>query len=131
MIGALGDVVFIATASTLRTFQEFARKTAARWAKHDRIGLKPVSQFIGPDLDTITFTMRFDVRFGIDPRKELEALLDLSRTGKALDLTIGGKSLGEGLWVITSVEQSWDAVDNRGNVLVGSASVSLEEYIEG
>jgi len=130
MIGALGEVVFVVTAETMRTFQDFVRTSSARWAKHDRIGLKPKSQFLGPDLDGISFTMRFDANYGMNPKEEMDRLLIMNREGEAVDLTIGGKSLGMGLWTITALEQNWDVVDNRGNVLVGTAKITLEEYIE-
>ena len=129
MIGALGNVVFVASADTIRTFDNFSRSTASRWAKHERIGQKPKTEFIGPDLDTINFAMRFDVAYGINPRKEMEDLLDIARSGQAVPLVIGGKGLGVNLWIIKSVKQNWTRVDNRGNVLVGTAEVELEEYV--
>ncbi|MFH5187102.1 phage tail protein [Paenibacillus sp. TAB 01] len=131
MIGAFGDVVFIATAETLRTFEDFSRKSSARWAKHEILLRKPKSQFLGPDLDTISFKMRFDVSYGVKPRDEMEKLLVMNRNGEVADLTIGGKSLGEGLWAITSLEQSWDHIDTNGNVLIATASIELEEYMIG
>ncbi|GKS13304.1 phage tail protein [Paenibacillus chitinolyticus] len=129
MIGTLGDIVFIATADTIRTFDDFKRSSSSRWAKHEILGKKARTQWIGPGLDTISFTMRFDLRYGINPRKELDKLVETERSGKAMSLTIGGKGLGVAFWVITSLEQSWDKVDNRGNILLASASVSLEEYV--
>lgn len=129
MIGALGNIAFVATAETLRTFSEFQRSSAGRWAKHERLGKKPLTQFLGPGLDTVSFTMRFDASYGINPRKEMDALSDLERSGKAMALTVGGKGVGVSLWGITSLSQSWDVIDNKGNVLVGTARISLEEYI--
>lgn len=129
MIGSFGDVVFIATPETIRTFTDLSRSSAGRWGKHEILGQKPISQFIGPGLDTITFNMRFDSRYGLNPRKELDALVGLERSGKAVALTIGGKGLGTGLWIITSLSQTWDVVDNNGNVVVGNASISIEEYV--
>jgi hypothetical protein len=73
--------------------------------------------------------MRFDASYGINPRKEMDALSDLERSGKAMALTVGGKGVGVSLWGITSLSQSWDVIDNKGNVLVGTARISLEEYI--
>ncbi|MCZ8520120.1 MULTISPECIES: phage tail protein [Paenibacillus] len=130
MIGAFGDVVFFATLETQRTFTDFSRKSSARWAKHDVLLRKPLGQFTGPELDQVSFKMRFDVRYGVNPRAEMERLLVMQRDGRVADLTIGGKSLGMGQWVITSLDQSWDEIDNEGIVLVGTASISLEEYIE-
>lgn len=130
MIGSLGPIVFVANAKTIRTFEDFNRRSSSRWAKHDVIGSKPKSQFIGPGLDSISFTMRFDVSYGIKPRKELDALVGLERAGKAMALTIGGKGVGIGLWIITSLDQTWDVIDNKGNVLIGNANISLEEYVK-
>ncbi len=129
MIGVLGNVVFVASADTIRTFEDFSRSLAGRWAKHEIIGQKPKSEYIGPDLDTISFKMRFDVMYGMNPRKEMDALLELARSGKAVPLVIGGKGLGVNKWVVKSVDQEWVRVDNRGNVLVGIANVTLEEYV--
>lgn len=129
MIGSFGEVVYVATYETLRTFKDFNRKSAGRWAKHEVLGRKPVTQWLGPGLDTISFTMMFDVAYGINPRQEMEALLEIERTGTAQDLTIGGKSLGAGLWIITSLEQTWNVIDNQGNLLQGTVTISLEEYV--
>ncbi|MGG4447640.1 phage tail protein [Brevibacillus porteri] len=129
MIGSLGDVIFVATAETIRTLDEFVRKSAGRWAKHEVLGRKPLSQWIGPGLDTVSFTMRFDVFYGVNPRNEMNKLLELERSGKSLDLIIGGKAVGMDQWVITSLEQKWERIDSKGNVLAGTASLSLEEYM--
>lgn len=129
MIGSLGSVVFVASADTIRTFEDFSRNTASRWAKHELILQKPKSQYLGPDLDIVKFKVKFDVKYGMDPRTELNALLDLARSGKAIPLVVGGKGMGVNLWVIKSVNQEWNYVDNRGNLLVGTADIELEEYL--
>jgi hypothetical protein len=129
VIGALGDVVFVVSADTIRTFEDFERETASRWGKHGIHLAKPKPEYLGPDLDTIRFTMRFDVSYGINPRREMDALVELARSGKAVPLVIGGKGLGVNLWVVKSLRQRWTHVDNRGNVLVGVVEVELEEYV--
>lgn len=112
----------------IRTLHDFTRSASGRWANHEVLLKKPVSQFIGPGLDTISFTMRFDIRYGINPRKELDALVELERSGKTMPLIIGGKGVGVNRWKITSLEQKWEDIDNRGNVLSATASITLEEY---
>lgn len=129
-IGSLGSVVFVVSPEAIRTFQEFTRSSAGRWAKHDIIGQQPKTQFLGPGLDTISFTMWFDARFKLNPRKELDKLKEIERAGKALPLVIGGKGIGTGLWIITGLNQSWTKIDNAGNVLHATAAVSLEEYVK-
>jgi len=129
MIGALGSAVFSVTEKTMQTFDEFSRRNAGRWAKHDVQGQKPLTQWLGPGLDSISFTMRFDVHYGLNPRKELDKLVELERKAKAMALTIGGKKLGVNLWVITSLEENWLSVGKNGELLVATANVSLEEYV--
>jgi phage protein U len=129
MIGSLGKVVFVATPKTIRTFADFTRSTAGRWANHEVIGKKAVKQFIGPGLDTVTFTMHFDAKYGINPRKEMTALQQLAALGKAMPLTIGGQAMGSQLWVVTQLSQSWDVVDKDGNVVSGNVDITLEEYL--
>lgn len=127
-IGSLGSVVFMVSPNLIRTLHDFTRSASGRWANHEVLLKKPVSQFIGPGLDTISFTMRFDIRYGINPRKELDALVELERSGKTMPLIIGGKGVGVNRWKITSLEQKWEDIDNRGNVLAATASITLEEY---
>lgn len=129
VLGVFGDVVFEVSAKKVRTFDEFSRNTADRWENHNRIGLKPASEFIGPGLDRISFTMIFDVAHGVNPRKEMENILIMSRNGQVNDLTIGEKGLGVNKWKITSLRQGWKVVDNKGNLLRGTLDVELEEYI--
>lgn len=129
IFGAFGNVVFQVDAKTVRTFTDFTRNNAGRWAKHDILLRKPKSQFLGPGLDKVSFSMRFDASFGVKPRKELDNLVMMERSGKAYVLTLGGKALGTGLWVITGLDQAYVDIDNKGNVLVGTAGISLEEYV--
>ncbi|KEO84751.1 phage tail protein [Tumebacillus flagellatus] len=128
MIGALGDVVFVASADTIRTFEDFKRSSSGRWAAHAVLGKKPVSQFIGPDLDKVTFKIRFDVMYGMNPRAELNRLLEMQRSGVAVPLVIGGKALGVNLWVVTDLDQDWNTIDNKGNLLKANANITLQEY---
>ncbi|MFK4167703.1 phage tail protein [Paenibacillus lautus] len=131
-LGALGDVVFISSFKTpikVRTFQDFQRDSTARWGSNDIHLQKPRSQYLGPGLDTITFTITFDVNLGMNPRKEMEKLLDYQRDGKVMLLQIGGKALGQGKWKIMDLGQAWERVDREGNLLKATMSVTLEEYV--
>lgn len=128
-IGSFGSLIFEVTHEKVRTFDELTRSATARWSKHERFGQKPRSEFLGPDLDSISFKMRFDAQYGVNPKSEMDKLLDLCRSGKADTLIIGGTPIGRDQWVITSVKQSWTAVDNQGRVIVGTADVTMEEYM--
>lgn len=128
-LGSFGDVVFEVSSEKIRTFDKFTRNSADRWSTHDIIGKKPKSEFDGPGLDTVTFTMWFDANFGVNPREEMENLLIMSRDGQVADLTIGGKGLGVAQWKIKSLGQNWEVIDNQGRLLKSGLDVTLEEYV--
>ena len=129
MIGSFGEIIFEASYNKTKTFDEFNRTSADRWATHDIIGLKPKSEFLGPGLDKITFTMLFDVSLGVNPRTEMDKLLVMSRLGKIETLIVGGKPLGSYKWKILGLGQNWNIVDNHGNLIKGAINVTLEEYV--
>jgi len=129
MIGTFGTIVFYASSEALNTFNSFSRSEQGRWAKHEIVAQKPKQEFLGPDTGTVSFNMRFDVFYGMNPRQELDKLVTMVRDGSYYTLIIGGKGLGVNKWALKSVSENWTRVDNQGNVLVAEVSVQLEEYL--
>lgn len=129
MIGTLGPLTFVTSADTIRNFEDFSRKEAGRWHKHNVLGQKPLLEFLGPDTSTISFKMRLDAHWGVNPRKEMENILRMVRSGETHPLTIGGKRLGVNKWALKDHTQNWNTVDNKGRVIVAELTVSLEEYV--
>lgn len=132
MIGSFGEVNFLVdpTNRKIRTFDDFQRTTAGRWGEHAVLGKKPILQFIGPGLDTISFNMHFNVAYGLKPRDELDRLVTMERSGKPFTLTIGDKGLGVYKWVITSLTEQFRTVDNKGNILAADVQIELKEYVK-
>lgn len=128
-IGSFSDIVFEVSAEKMRTLDDFSRSASGRWAIHEIIGQKPKSEFLGPSLDTISFKMRFDVQFGVNPKAEMDKLLIMCRAGHAETLIVGGEILGVDKWVIKEVTQNWLHHDGQGRCIVGEADVKLEEYV--
>ena len=129
MIGNFGSVTFIASDKVVKTFTDLARNEQGRWAKTDRVLLKPTSEFLGPDLSTVTFKMKFNAQLGVNPRKETDNLITMSREGRVAPMVLGGKRMGVAKWAIKGVDVNYKIIDNRGNVIVAEANVSLEEYV--
>ncbi len=128
-IGSYGDIAFVVTPKVIRSFNEFVRTLSTRWGDHEVMLRKPKSQFLGPGLDTVTFSMYFAAWHGTKPRKEMDKLVEWMRKGKAGYLTIGGKKIGVGRWVITDMTQNWTFIDSKGNVLAGTVNLTLKEYV--
>lgn len=87
-------------------------------------------EFLGPELDDISFIMRFDVRHGVNPKKEMDRFLEKCRSGQAETLIIGETPLGMDKWVVKSFKQGWKQFDGAGRLLVGNLDVTLEEYMQ-
>lgn len=125
-IGTFGSIIFEVSAEKTRTFDEFKRKTAAKFEQHDIIGQKPKLEFIAPGLDEISFQIIFSAYQGINPLNEVNQLREIVTKGEYNSLVIGGKVLGN--FVIESASEAWKYVDNLGNVFYIAADVSLKEY---
>lgn len=127
-IGSYGDVVFEVSTKKTKTFKDFERSGSARWNDHEIIGKKPKSEFAGPGLEEINFTILFKVELGVNPLKEIEKLRMMKDTGKVASFIIGGKPISQNYWSIQQTSESYKVVDNKGNILAAEVSVDLKEY---
>lgn len=130
MIGYFGPIKFETSDKRILTFADFKRDSTVRSEKHAVIGRKPVKEFIGPELDTISFTISLSAANGVNPRVDAEKWLRMCRAGEAHGLVIGKRGLGLDKWTIESVSQSWDVIFNRGELYSCKVDITLEEYIE-
>lgn len=130
MIGSFGDIIFETSDKRILTFTNLKRDNSTRSEKHNKIGGKPAKEFVGPDLDQISFTINFSAAHGTDPRVEMEKWLRMSRAGEAHKLIIGVRRLGLDKWTIESTSQAWNTVFNNGELYSCSVDVTLEEYLE-
>ncbi|MDU6040054.1 MAG: phage tail protein [Clostridium butyricum] len=129
-IGNLGkQIVFKTSDKKILTFNDFKQSISGRWAVHERIGEKPRSEFIGPGLRNISFTIVLSVSNGIKPRKTLEKIEKMIEEGTVEYLIIGGKKVGNNKWKITDMSETWDVIYSKGQLARATASITLEEYI--
>lgn len=130
MVGSLGDIIFEVSSSVLRTIDQYRRSGSVRYGTHQRMIEKPITEFLGKDLDKISFTMRFSRQMGVTPEREMEALIDYMNNGEVLVLMLNNKVIGDNKWVIESLSESVKSFNSRGAVLVSEVNVSLLEYVE-
>ena len=117
-IGNFGKLItFETNDKRILTPLNIKHEVSGRWASHSRIGKKPLRQFLGPDIEKTTFTIKLDARHGVKPRKPE-------------NLVIGGKKVGSNRMTINSVSETWDEVWNGGELVRASADLTLEEYPE-
>lgn len=129
MIGFYGDIVFETSDSRILNFSDFTRSASSRWANHEVIQKKPASEFLGPNLDTISFKIHLSGRYGVKPKEEMDRWLIKCRAGTVDTLVIGNKGVGVDKWKVVSVSQMWNVILNKGEVYSGDIDVELEEYV--
>ena len=129
-IGHIGKtVVFETSDRKILNFTKMQRTVKGRWAPHSRIGKKPKKQFLGPDADQLTFSITLNAEHGVRPRKTIENIEKLIRTGKPQTVVIGSKKVGSNKYAITEISESWETILNKGEVVKITCDITLEEYL--
>lgn len=129
-IGHIGEtVVFETSDRKILNFTKMQRTVKGRWASHSRIGKKPKKQFLGPDADQLTFSITLNAEHGVRPRKTIENIEKLIRTGKPQTVVIGSKKVGSNKYAITEISESWETILNKGEVVKITCDITLEEYL--
>lgn len=121
-------VVFETSSDKILNFNDFTRQSSTRTVDHEILLKKPKTEFLGPNLDTISFTIRLSSMYGVKPLEEMNKLLILQRAGTPVTLTIGEKGIGVNKWTIEELEQGWNTIDNQGNLIEAELSITLKEY---
>ena len=130
-IGNLGEITFECSSEVFRTIKDYRREVKARFAEHKLVMKTPALEFLGADTQEISFKMIFSASLGVNPREESARLQKMCTDGEAVPLVLGSEVIGEGLWVVESVNESATAFDGRGNIILSEVDVRLKEYSNG
>lgn len=128
MIGTFGSLRFRVSDDRMLTFSDFSREISGTWNTTERIRGKPMTEFGGPKLQTISLKIILDANLGIRPRAMLSQIETMVETGSCHTLIIGKKVVGKNKWVIVKSSESWDTVLHRGELVRASVTLSLQEY---
>ena len=126
VVGSLGQLPFVCSRDFVLTPNSLSRDHAARWARHDIIGKKPILEYIGPDLSTVSLSIRFDMSLGVPPALALLRLKKMLDNKKYKTLIIGGEHLGR--YVIKSISETRKHHAGAGVCIVAEATIELEEW---
>lgn len=129
-IGNLGKlIVFEVSSKKVLTFNNMKRNVSSRWAQHDIISGKPVSEFLGPGQQKITMQIFISAMHGVKPRSIIEKLEDAVEKGNHFPLVIGGKKVGKNEWAVESVSETWGEIIDDGKLLSAHLTLTLSEYV--
>ena len=130
-IGYMGDIVFSVSVWHMITPTNYERESTARWAEHDLLLRKPVSQFGGPGLEKLSFSIILDADHGVSPALQLKKLRKMRDTGAVFPLVIGGRPVTQNSWRLDSVKEGNCYWTTDGQLQQCIAQLSLTEYEEG
>lgn len=128
-LGNLGSIIkFEVSSNKILTFSDLSRKTSAKWEEHDIIGNKPRSEFLGANLDEITFNITVSAEHGVKPMTTINNIRNAISKGTTLPLVVGANKIGS-KWKITDMSETWDTVMSGGELARATCSITLSEYI--
>lgn len=127
-IGSFGDLTFKVSDKLVRTFDGMSWNFSAKYATHDRHIKADLLEYMGPEIETISFSMVLSVFLGVTPLKQIKKMRKMIRKGYARRLVIGGKVYGSYKWVMESGSVEMQRFDKKGNLWAAKIKVTLKEY---
>lgn len=127
-IGSFGDLTFKVSDRFVCTFDGMSWNFSAKYATHDRHIKADLIEYMGPEIETISFSMLFSVFLGVSPMKQIKKLRKMIQNGYAQRLVIGGKVYGNYKWVMEQGSVELERFDKNGNLWAAKVKVTLKEY---
>ncbi len=124
MYAVLGDVEF----ELITYFDGLDVQFGASFAEHARVGDKPRLQWVGDELDEVTFQLVFHASY-CDPEAELLKLHSALRSREARQFVLGNGAY-KGWFVITRLSGTSRQTDAKGALVAMDATVTLKEFAE-
>lgn len=128
-VGMLGDIIFEASDSTVRTVTNATWSGSASYSTHSRHIGNALTEFTGLDPDSFSFDMVLSVYAGTTVMEWINLLWKYEREGIAVPLTLGEKGYGKYRWNVTSHTVRMEQYDRYGNLITCTVSVDLQEYL--
>ena len=131
IVGSFGDVVFEVSNFKVLTVKDFRRDTKANYTEHKVINGLTILEYLGRDLEQITFSVTFHQGLGINNvLEEAHRFRQMAWNGEPNFLIIGGHAYTENRMVITDLSENVEFWTGDGHHLAATMEVTLKEYAE-
>ena len=130
MIGSFGSTAFEVSPEKIKTFRDFQLRRSAKYTEHAIHGRKGLLEFTGFSAATASLRIRLDAGLGVNPKEELNALHEILTKHEAVPFILDGEPQGDGLWVLESVDENFEIIDNHGTLVAVEVQLKIKEYIE-
>lgn len=130
LVGIYGAVMFTTGSRLTQTFFDLRRRYTSRFAAHEVHLQKPCTEYTGPGLVEVEFSMNLSTRWGLNPNILLAQLHFYHERAQAALLFCGGRLLAPGLslFVCTTLEEQHKYFSRNGALIAAEVAVKLQEY---
>lgn len=122
---ALGDFRFSIETAAL---QSLTRTSQWRWQGQQRVGQKPMQQYLGPDADTMSLNGVILPHYK-GGTGQVDTMRQQANIGKALLLTDGNGGV-HGKWVIVEIRETGKILMDNGQPRLVEFSLQIRQYGE-
>ena len=129
VIGVLGALPFITAEGHVFTFHGLSHDLSTEFAEHKVLGGRPVLEWTGDGLETVSLSIRLDSSLGVPPAAGMKMLHALMDSHRPQPLVIGGAYWGG--FVIEKVAEEHRYFTGLGICQVAEVSVSLKQFSKG
>lgn len=130
MFASLGDFIFEVSEQNVRTFTNLKFQNSATFTEHKILGRKGLLEFTGLNASSCSLDIHLEASLIDDLQEVINYFYEAMNEGNALLFMLGSDVMGEGLWVIEGLDESYSVINNRGEVLSADLSLKLKEYID-
>ena len=88
MIGYFGDIIFETSDKKICNFNDFKQAASANYSEHSRYRKKSEREFIGPNNEGVSFTMKIRAGHGVRPRIMKDKLIKYCEKNNKIPVVI-------------------------------------------
>jgi len=125
VLGFFGKIPFTCSTEQVATFKDLQIQRQSRYATHDVLGQKPVQEYIGPALTTVSFKIQLRSYLKSNPATYLAMLKDILDSGKAQRLLLGPQYYGK--YILTGYSEDQKYFNGIGACIAADVSLQLDE----
>ena len=130
MFAQLGDYEFEVSLQNVSTFSDLKFSNSAQYTEHKILNSKGLLEFTGLNASTCSLKMKLVAGLTDSIDETISYFYDAMNDGMALVFIIGGGVMGQGLWVIETLEESYPEISNTGQFWSVELNMSLKEYLD-
>lgn len=128
-LGSFAGMTFVVSRKKILTFSDLKRDDSARWTDHEVLNGKPISEFLGDGLSSVSLKIELWKSLGItNPYNQLQKLRKFAAQGKTSAFIIGKRTLSNGKFKIESIGQTMEEIGPNGQIQKITVDLTLKQY---